>query len=95
MNLSSLLPKLNTYGGEMHQRYDSSPSFPPNNMLHYGPPPTFQQMFSQCLQGQDACSNMNLSSLLKSLGLGGSYYCSETGRTSAGGIDDLDNINIV
>lgn len=95
MNLSSLLPELNTYSGEMQQRYNSSPSFPPNNLLHYGPPPASQQMFSQRLQGQDACANVNLSSLLKSLGLGGSYYCSETGRTSAGGIDDLDNINIV
>ncbi|KAM3329035.1 hypothetical protein ACQJBY_026227 [Aegilops geniculata] len=95
MNLSSLLPELNTYGGEMQQRYSSSPSFPPNNLLHCGPPPAFQQMFSQRLEGQDGCANMNLSPLLKSLGLGGSYYCSETGRTSVGGIDDSDDINVV
>ncbi|KAI5005596.1 hypothetical protein ZWY2020_032839 [Hordeum vulgare] len=98
MNMSSALPELNAYGGEMQGRYQYSPSFAPNNnLMHYGPQPAFQQMFSagDCLQVQDAGANLDMLPLLEVLGLSGSYYGSQTGHTSAAGIGDPDDINVV
>lgn len=93
MNLSAPLPDLNAYGGEMLEGYYYPATFPTysdNNLLHHGPETAFPQMFSAqgSMHMHAACTNLNLFPLPQHLG--GGYYGSETGRSSAGGSSDQD-----
>ncbi|XP_020163981.1 uncharacterized protein [Aegilops tauschii subsp. strangulata] len=92
MNLSVPLPDLNAaYSGEMLERYYDPASFPTysnNNLLHHGPEPAFLQMFSAQGRMLAACTNLKLFPLPQHLG--GGYYGSETGSSSAGGSSDQD-----
>ncbi|XBI30207.1 hypothetical protein VPH35_054005 [Triticum aestivum] len=95
MNLSSPLPDLNAYGGEMQERYYYPPHSNNNNMVHHGPEPAFQQMFSAQGRMHSACTNLNLFPRPPPpppppQHLSGGYYDSETGCSSAGGSGDLD-----
>uniref|UniRef100_A0A8R7VHW4 Transcription factor MYB98 n=1 Tax=Triticum urartu TaxID=4572 RepID=A0A8R7VHW4_TRIUA len=90
-NLRAPLPDLNADSGEMLERYyypASLPTYSNNNLLHHGPEPAFPQMVSAQGRMLAACTNLKLFPLPQYLG--GGYYGSETGSSSAGGSSDQD-----